>query len=117
MRITLGILEKLASKPRYFRQFSNFPMVLRDLSLTVNKDVKQGDIEDVIRTSVSGGLLRSLRLYDRYEFNNKEDNKISYTYALSFHSDEKTLTSEEINAVQEKIIQNLSKKLNAELRK
>ena len=117
MRVTLEKLQKYSAKKREFTPFSNFPMVLRDLSIVVSKDVKQSEIESVIRQSVSASLLKSVRLYDRYEFDKKVSDKVSYTYAIAFQSAEKTLTGEEVNAQQEKIIKNLSKKLNAELRK
>jgi len=117
MRVTLDKLEKLSSRKREFKPYSNFPMVLRDLSIVVPKEVKQGEIEEAIRASAPNGMLRSLRLYDLYKFGEKDSDKISYTYALAFQSDEKTLTNEEVNSVQDKIIKNLSKKLNAELRK
>lgn len=92
-------------------------MVLRDLSVVVDKEIKQADVEDIIRSSVSASLLRSLRLYDLYQSDEKMPGRKSLTYALAFQSDEKTLTNEEVNAVQEKIIKNLGKKINAEIRK
>ncbi len=117
MRVTLDKLEKLSNRKREFKVFPNFPAILRDLSVVVQKGVKQGDIESVIRSGVSGSILRSLRLYDVYEFDNKMSGKVSYMYTLGFQSDEKTLTNEEVNVIQEKIISNLTKKLNAEIRK
>ena len=117
MRVTLDKLEKYRNKKREYKPYSNFPMVLRDLSVVVNKDITQGEVEDVIKTSVSSSLLRSLRLYDLYQSDEKMPGKKSLTYALAFQSDERTLTNEEVNTVQEKIIKNLSKKINAEIRK
>jgi phenylalanyl-tRNA synthetase beta chain len=117
MRVTLDKLEKLSNIKREFKVFLNFPAILRDLSVVVEKDVKQGDIETIIRSSVPDSILGDLRLYDVYKFDNEMSGNVSYTYTLKFQSDEKTLTNEEVNALQEKIIKNLTKKLNAQIRK
>jgi phenylalanyl-tRNA synthetase beta chain len=49
--------------------------------------------------------------------NGGDKGKESYTYTLEFRADDRTLTNDEINKLQEKIVQNLNKKLGAELRK
>jgi phenylalanyl-tRNA synthetase beta chain len=84
------------------------------LSIVVDASVNQGDIEKVIWETPTDKLLKKLRLYDIYDFSK---DKKSYTYTMEFRADDKTLTNEEVNKLQEKIIQNLEKKLNAELRK
>lgn len=48
---------------------------------------------------------------------NIDENKKSLAYSLTFEDSKKTLTDEEINKEMDKIIDVLSKKLNAELRK
>jgi phenylalanyl-tRNA synthetase beta chain len=55
-------------------------------------------------------------LYDIYKITDEDKQKLSYTFSLEYSSDEKTLTDEEINELQNKIVKNLNKKLNAELR-
>jgi len=97
-----------------FKEYSNFPPVLRDLSILVDSNVKEGDVEKVIESTPTDNLLRKLKLYDVYKPSN---NVKSYTYTLEFRADERTLTNEEVNKIQDKIIENLSKKLHAELRK
>lgn len=108
-------LLKISNKPRIYKELSKYPPVLRDLSIVVDKKTKASEIEQEI-ISGSDKLLKSIRLYDLYKFEGKESDKLSYTFTLEFSSNEKTLTDEEINKVQEKIIKNLKHKLNAELR-
>jgi phenylalanyl-tRNA synthetase beta chain len=115
--VAINKLFRLTGQKTQFKAYSNFPMVLRDLSIVVDREIKEGDIEEVIISSAPQSLLRSLKLYDRYEFDKSAGSKISYTYALAFQSDEKTLTGDEVNSVQDKIVKNLGRKLNAELRK
>jgi phenylalanyl-tRNA synthetase beta chain len=98
-----------------YSEISKFPPVLRDLSLIVPRSVKISQLEEEMKKE-GGKLLKKLDLYDIYELTDKESDSISYTFSLEFSSDEKTLTDDEINEIQERIIKNLNKKLNAELR-
>ena len=52
----------------------------------------------------------------RYEGKNLPEGKKSYAIALTLQDEEKTLQDKQIEAVMNKVIANLKKKLNAELR-
>lgn len=99
-----------------FKPFSNFPPVLRDLCIVADNGIKQGDILNTILSVNSGKLLQKVSLYDIFEPKG-ETGKKSYTYSLEYRADDRTLTSEEINKIQDKIVAELQKKLKAELRK
>lgn len=99
-----------------FEPFSNFPPVLRDLCIIADSNIKQGDIMDTILSVNTGKLLKKVSLYDIFEPKN-EDNKKSYTYSIQYRADDRTLTNEEVNKIQDQIIAELGKKLKAELRK
>lgn len=109
-------LFSLSRKEITFKEYSNFPPVLRDLSILVDSAAKEGDIEKVIYASKTGGLLKKIRLYDIYK-PESGSGKTSYTFSLEYRSDERTLTNEEVNRIQDTIVSDLNKKLNAELRK
>lgn len=109
-------LFSLSRKEITFKEYSNFPPVLRDLSILVDSTAKEGDIEKVIDASKTGGLLKKIRLYDIYK-PGSGSGKTSYTFSLEYRSDERTLTNEEVNRIQDTIVSDLNKKLNAELRK
>lgn len=109
-------LFSLSSRKITFKEYSNYPPVLRDLSILADSVIKEAEIEKVILSAPSGGLLKSLRLYDIYRPESEKE-KTSYTYSLKFLADDRTLTNDEVNKLQEKIVAELKKKLNAELRK
>ena len=83
--------------------------------MVADKSVIAEQLEEEIKKE-AGKLLKSIHLYDVYIPEEDAADKISYTFSLEFSSSERTLTDEEINRVQEKIIKHLYKKLNAELR-
>lgn len=107
-------LYKSRKKSVVYEPISKFPSVKRDLSFVVEKNVVFKDIKDVILKS-GGKLLTGLQLFDIYEDKKLGTNK-SLAFSLEFSSFEKTLTDAEINPIIAKIVKNLEKDLNAQLR-
>ncbi len=89
--------------------------VRRDLALLIDNSISFAQVEDVIRNS-ERKLLRSVGLFDVYEGKNLEPGKKSYAVNIILQDDEKTLQDKQIDAVMQKIITNLQKQLNAQLR-
>ncbi len=110
----LNSLYKAQKKSTIYEPISKFPTVKRDLSFVVEKNVVFKDIKDVI-TKSGGKLLAGLQLFDIYEDKKLGNNK-SLAFSLEFSSFEKTLTDEEINPIIGKIVKNLEKELNVQLR-
>ncbi|MEO8514375.1 MAG: hypothetical protein ABI543_12495 [Ignavibacteria bacterium] len=116
MKDTILTLSDTLNNKVQFKPFSNFPPVLRDLCIIADTNIKQGDIVNTILSVNTGKLLQKVSLYDIFEPKG-ENSKKSYTYSLEYRSGERTLTNEEVNVLQDKIVDELSKKLKAELRK
>ena len=97
-----------------FRELPKFPSVIRDLSFTVPFDVKASEIDSVFKKSKLKQI-KSFSLFDYYPM--KADGKKSFSYTVEFYDDEKTFIDEEVNKLQQVLVAELGKKLNAELRK
>jgi phenylalanyl-tRNA synthetase beta chain len=109
-------LVKLALKKKVtFTDLPKTQPVKRDLALLINTNVTMADVEAVVRDS-ERKLLRSVELFDVYEGDKLPEGKKSYAISLSLQDDEKTLNDKAIDAVMQKIITNLTKRLGAELR-
>jgi phenylalanyl-tRNA synthetase beta subunit len=67
-------LFSLRKKDITFKEYSNFPPVLRDLSVVVDENIKEEEIEKVIFSTKTDNLLKKLKLYDIYSLgeNNKK---------------------------------------------
>lgn len=89
--------------------------VRRDIALLLDKGVQFAEVEKVIRKN-AGKLLREVYLFDVYEGKHLPEGKKSYAVALTLQDDEKTLKDSVIDATMKKVIDALSKTLNAELR-
>ena len=61
-------------------------------------------------------ILRSVELFDVYEGDKLPAGKKSYAISITLQDDEKTLQDKYIDKVMSKIIDNLRRKFNAELR-
>ena len=98
-----------------FREIPKFPAVSRDLALLVDKQVEFAQIEAIAYQSEKK-LLKAVSLFDVYEGKNLEDGKKSYAVNFILQDESKTLNDKAIDAVMNKIIQNLQKQLDAKLR-
>ena len=91
------------------------PAVSRDLALLVDSTVEFAQIEQIARQTEKK-LLKSVELFDVYEGKNLPDGKKSYAVNFILQDDEKTMNDKQIDAIMQKLIQNLKKQLGAELR-
>ena len=61
-------------------------------------------------------LVESYKLFDVYKGAQIEEGHKSIAYSITYRSKDKTLTDEDVAKVHEKILSELSEKLNANLR-
>ncbi len=111
-------LDKLLAKKvgkMKFKDISVYPTVNKDIAVILDKNITSDEISKVIKKA-AGSLLVSQKLFDVYT-NSVLGNKKSVAYSLTFGSNNKTLTDEEINPLVEKVIEALEKNFKAELRK
>ena len=109
------LLQKKVGKMKY-KEISKFPSIKKDLAFVVNKNMISKDIEKVIKNA-GGSLLTKIEVFDVYEGSNLPEDKKSIAYSLTFLDNKKTLTDEEINNIMNKIIENVTTRCNAEIRK
>ena len=98
-----------------FKEISKYPAVSRDLALLLDKSVEFASVEQ-IAYNAERKLLKKVELFDVYEGKNLPEGKKSYAVNFILQDELKTLNDKAIDAVMQKIIQNLKKQLNAELR-
>lgn len=89
--------------------------VRRDLALLIDTNVTMDDIVAAVRAA-DKRLLRDVTLFDVYEGDKLPAGKKSYAIAITLQDDEKTLQDKQIDAVMQKVINNLSRNVGAELR-
>ena len=98
-----------------YQEISRFPAVSRDLALLLDESVEFGQIEK-IAYQTEKRLLRAVTLFDVYEGKNLPAGKKSYAVNFILQDNEKTLNDKQIDAIMQKLIQQLTAQLHAELR-
>ncbi|MBI5740764.1 MAG: phenylalanine--tRNA ligase subunit beta [Nitrospirae bacterium] len=108
-------LKKYISAKTSFSPLPKFPRVERDIALVVSKGVT---IERVRRAilSVDSNIIESVVPFDIYIGKSIPDDKKSIAFSILFRSADRTLTDQEVDALQAVIIEKLKKELDAELR-
>ena len=98
-----------------YKEISKYPAVSRDLALLVDKTVEFEQIKE-IAYSTETKLLKAVELFDVYEGKNLPEGKKSYAVNFILQDEQKTLNDKQIDSIMKKLIDNLTKRLNAELR-
>jgi phenylalanyl-tRNA synthetase beta subunit len=100
----------------FIRFFHAFDEVLRnDLALLIDQNVEFAQIEQIARQTEKK-LLKKVELFDVYEGDKLPAGKKSYAVNFILQDEEKTMGDKQIDAIMQKLIANIKKQLNAELR-
>ena len=110
-----NLMRAIKKNETLYHDISKFPSVSRDLALLIDKSVQFEQIEQIARQTEKK-LLKSVELFDVYEGKNLPAGKKSYAVNFILQDESKTLTDKQIDAIMNKLINNLKQKLGAELR-
>ncbi|MCL2404778.1 MAG: phenylalanine--tRNA ligase subunit beta [Defluviitaleaceae bacterium] len=113
--LCLEALDDLAAPRASFTAPSVFPALTRDLALVVPESITSADVETAIRER-GGQLLTEIRLFDVYTGPQIEAGHKSMAYNLVFRAKDRTLTDKEVQKPLRGIVDNLQKKLSAQVR-
>ncbi len=100
-------------KPLKYKEASKYPEIKKDVAFIVDNDLTNKEIEAIIKHAGSR-LLDSVDIFDIYR--NVSEGKKSMAYSLTFKDETRTLTEEEVMEVFNRIIEEVTTKLNAKLR-
>lgn len=99
-----------------FVEVSKYPPITRDISFIVDKNFIPNDYFDLIR-HIGADLVEQVELLDKYENAAKFGaDKISYTYRVVYRSTDRTLKTEEVEPLQNKLYEQTKEIYNADLR-
>ncbi len=113
------ILAAKKSKIR-FSPVSRYPSVSRDIALVMKKDVPASMITDIIERSGKAGkenIVRDVEIFDVYTGEHVGQDEVSLAVNITFQSDQKTLSEEDINEAMNRILAEIEKKTKAVLRR
>lgn len=94
---------------------ARFPSVRRDLAIEVPEDVAWARVGEVVRASL-GGVLKELRLFDRYSGKGVEAGRKSLAMGLILQDASRTLVDEDVDQCVRRAIAALEQACKAKLR-
>jgi phenylalanyl-tRNA synthetase beta chain len=104
-------------KPKKFSEIATSPAIVRDLTADFEKARKSVSHQEVTKLigKKAGTYIRQIELVSIFE-SDKEADKLSLSYRLTFQHPSETLTSEEIDKVMAGVRESLSQDLGASFR-
>ncbi|MEK0306470.1 phenylalanine--tRNA ligase subunit beta [Bifidobacterium favimelis] len=109
-----AVFDRLDYTPLQAKPISTFPPVRQDLAFTVPDTVSAGRLASAIREA-AGSNLESIRLFDVFTGDQIGEHAKSLAFAVTFRAPDRTLTSEDAEALREAIVERTSR-LGAQLR-
>jgi phenylalanyl-tRNA synthetase beta chain len=111
--ISLPELLPFTHEYRMFQPIPRFPSMLRDIALVVDAGTAYQKVVDIIEDFP---LVAKVSLFDVYSGDQLPPGKKSLACRITYQSPDHTLTDEEVNKVQQRILDELSRELGATLR-
>ncbi len=110
-------LVPLKSRTNKFTHLAEYPETDYDISMLFGSDTAWNDIyEAIMGQKKASALVKEAYFVDEYRGRQIPEGKKSVTIRLTIGSEEKTLTSQEIENAANQVMKKLGKKLGAELR-
>lgn len=113
--ISLIKLRQFKSSDIKFKELNKYPKIEKDLAFIVDRNIESFEIQKFIEKT-GGKLLTSVKVFDIYTGDKIDNNKKSIAYNLTFEDYSRTLKEEEVLLVFNKIIEEVEKRFDAELR-
>ena len=112
--VSLDAAAAIVPAPTRYQALPRFPAVERDLAFVVGAEqaLTAAEIEAPLREA-AGPLLQRLALFDVFRF---PDGRSSLAWRLTFQAEDRTLTDDEVNAIQERVIQRITETFHITLR-
>jgi len=110
------ILVKLFSAEYEYKPISFHPAAIRDLSILTPQGTKVVEVLNVINRA-GGILVKDVDLFDIYSGEGVIQGKENFAFHIIYQADDRTLSSKEIDNIQQKIIEALEENMEWEVRK
>ncbi|PJA83881.1 MAG: phenylalanine--tRNA ligase subunit beta, partial [Candidatus Nealsonbacteria bacterium CG_4_9_14_3_um_filter_37_29] len=109
-------LQRLSSEETIYQPISRYPAAVRDIAVLVPPEVRVEEVLNKIETA-AGILVRDVDLFDIYEGEELPEGKKNLAFHIIYQAKDRTLSSKEIDEIQDKIIKALEEELEWEVRK
>jgi phenylalanyl-tRNA synthetase beta chain len=114
--LDFGVLLNADRVEARYRPLPKFPTMVRDLAILIDTSVSFSTLERAIR-DLKIPELTGVRLFDLYAGNELPEGKHSLALSLRYRAADRTLTKEEVKALEDRIENTLRQEFGAEVRR
>ena len=98
-----------------YKPLPKYPSIIRDFAFVLKEEIYVKEIENIIRR-LGGDILESFKLFDVYKGDQVEEGHKSVAYTLTYRHKERTLTDDDVNKINDKILSAIKEELGGVLR-
>jgi phenylalanyl-tRNA synthetase beta chain len=113
--VNFNLLVDMANLESTYQRIPSFPSIIRDLAVVSDEKTTWSEIRGCVE-SLKLDYVKNVEFFDEYRSKNIGKGKKSVAFRLIFSADDRTLKSEEVDALQERILENLKNTLDINLR-
>ncbi|MBU1144832.1 MAG: phenylalanine--tRNA ligase subunit beta [Firmicutes bacterium] len=113
--LNLGLIVEASKQNIIMEPIAKYPSVSRDIAIVLDANTNASEIVSVVKEA-GKKTLHSVKIFDVYQGDKIEKDKKSVAISLVFQDYTKTLSTEEIDQIVNRIVKQLELKLSATLR-
>lgn len=113
--LDLDAAGRVGREPGHFGGLDRFPGTERDVALLVDREVTAQQVAEAI-ASLESPLIRSATLFDAFEGGRLPEGKVSLAFRVTYRSEERTLTEEDVIRVEQELLRRLEERVGARRR-
>lgn len=113
--LDFNLLVDMANLKSSYQKIPSFPSIIRDLAVVSDEHIPWSEIRGCIE-SLKLNYVSNIEFFDEYRSEHIGKGKKSIAFRLIFNAKDRTLKSEEIDVIQEKILENLKNSLGINIR-
>ncbi len=115
LEVSLLKLAEKKTRAFKFKELNKYPSIVKDVAFVMPDEMNSSEVEKEIKRA-SGKLLKQIDIFDVYRGENVKSDEKSIAYSLTFEDETRTLTTEEVNELFNKVIDEVCKKLKLKIR-
>jgi phenylalanyl-tRNA synthetase alpha chain len=96
-----------------FKSYSKYPPCYKDMAFWLSPEFSENNLCELVR-GIGGDLVEEVTLID--QFTNPKNGKTSNCFRITYRSMDRSLTDDEVNALQERVRNETAERLKVQLR-
>ncbi|MFP4473523.1 MAG: phenylalanine--tRNA ligase subunit beta [Candidatus Omnitrophota bacterium] len=114
-QVELATVYQLPQKKTVYKPISEYPAIVRDVSLAVSKDISYQDVCAVVE-EFGSEYLQKIAFKEVYTGEKIPDDQRGLVFSVVYQSSQKTLTEDEVQKIHESVLDHIGDRLGAVIR-